>query len=116
MKDQLTIFDDPNEAFNQQKSFHNTTGFKGNILKQAEKHCKTQEVEIYNYFKAVTKKKPGTILTPSMIWKILFQHTGTPITSIRRGITNLTEKGLLEKTERQKPGIYGKPEHYWKLK
>jgi hypothetical protein len=39
-----------------------------------------------------------------------------PITSIRRALTNLTEQGLLVKTDLQRMGAKGKPEYIWKVK
>lgn len=40
----------------------------------------------------------------------------TPITSIRRGMTNLTTRGKLVKTDRTVIGAKGKPENIWKVK
>ncbi len=46
----------------------------------------------------------------------LYPDNGTPLTSIRRAITVLTNKGLLQKTDEQISGVYGKPEYVWKYK
>tara|TARA_R110002020_G_scaffold443766_1_gene655058 strand:- start:42715 stop:42900 length:186 start_codon:yes stop_codon:yes gene_type:complete len=40
----------------------------------------------------------------------------SPITSIRRAITELTSKGKLTKLDRMKKGEYGKNCHCWQLK
>lgn len=112
MDSQLNIFDDPNDAFNQEQSFKNTIGLKGNVLKSANKNCKTQESEILEYFR---KQPEATQLGPSQVWQILFEHTGVPITSIRRAMSNLTNGGFLEKLVVQQIGIYGKPEYFWRL-
>ena len=40
----------------------------------------------------------------------------SPITSIRRAISNLTEAGYLEKTDKMVMGPYGKKVHTWRLK
>ncbi len=37
-----------------------------------------------------------------------------PITSIRRAMTNLSNKGILEKTEDKKTEKYGKANYVWK--
>ncbi len=55
----------------------------------------------------------NTPMSPSMIYKILGQKW--PITSIRRAITNLTDKGKIVKTQKTTKGIYGKKEHLWSL-
>ena len=38
-----------------------------------------------------------------------------PLTSVRRAITNLSSDGELVKTNDKVTGIYGKPEHLWRL-
>lgn len=38
-----------------------------------------------------------------------------PLTSVRRAITNLTDMGLLVKTNVKREGIFGKPCHTWRL-
>lgn len=55
-------------------------------------------------------------LTPSYV------HTQTqwrgrrwPLTSVRARITKLADAGLLVKEDATKPGIYGKPEHVWRI-
>jgi len=39
----------------------------------------------------------------------------SPITSVRRVITNLTGEGVLRKTDHQKEGPYGDPNYTWTL-
>lgn len=57
------------------------------------------------------------IAPPSQVHKLYEQGTGsnTPLTSIRRAITNLCKRGKLYMTDVQSPGIYGKPEYVWKI-
>ena len=38
-----------------------------------------------------------------------------PITSIRRAMTNLTDDGMIVKTQETVKGVYGKNEHLWSL-
>jgi len=57
-------------------------------------------------------------LTPSQATEIYVSLTGkhnTPITSIRRAITDLKIVGKIEKTTDMHLGLYGKPEHFYKL-
>ena len=62
------------------------------ILKLYRKHIFLSATQVYAYF-----------------------DESTPITSIRRAITVLTDKGLLKKTEDFVQGGYGKREHIYKL-
>jgi predicted ArsR family transcriptional regulator len=39
----------------------------------------------------------------------------SPLTSVRRSISNLTADGKLVKTERKVQGPYGRPEYVWRL-
>lgn len=90
-------------------SFHNTNNLKGSELNQAESAAKTQEVIIKDIF-----KEAESGLTASEVFK-MFPSDKTPITSIRRGITNLCTQGTLHKTSSMKLGLYGKPEHVYKV-
>lgn len=55
-------------------------------------------------------------LSPSACWRLYEQHgKHAPLTSIRRSITVLTSAGALQKSEAQVPGLYGSPEHVWRL-
>lgn len=53
---------------------------------------------------------------PSEVWRIgcSFGRTWL-LTSVRRSITNLTEDGVLQKTDVVRDGLYGKSEHCWEL-
>lgn len=52
--------------------------------------------------------------SPSDVHGILFD-SNTPITSVRRSITVLTNKGNLVKTKHKKESPNGRPEHIWRL-
>ena len=95
-------------------SYYNTTnetgdellGFIGKAMNQAE-------VIIGIYQRAEHKS-----LTPSDVWKLWAEYTRLtqpPLTSIRRAISDLELNGKLIKTDLKKDGIYGRPEHFWRL-
>lgn len=65
---------------------------------------------ILEYF----EKYYGREFSPPQIQEALSLYN-TPITSIRRSITNLTNEGKLFKTKNQVKGIYDKPNYTWKL-
>jgi len=91
--------------------YYNTTNQQGKELKNNIKKALTQYDEIKKYF-----RNHKRMFTPSEIWVKLYDIS-TPITSVRRAITDLTNDGVLEKTKRQKPkGLYNRPEYYWRLK
>lgn len=63
---------------------------------------------------AIFKDAPDS-LTPSDVWtRTQWGGRRWPLTSIRRAITELTDKGLLVRESGQKPGLFGKPESLWR--
>jgi hypothetical protein len=89
--------------------YYNTTGLGDEALAERIAQAETQEERIRLYFEA----RPQLHLTPFEIQeKVLPQ---TPVTSVRRAITNLTEQGTLRKTDHMKDGRYGQPNHTWTL-
>jgi predicted ArsR family transcriptional regulator len=91
-------------------SYHNTTHETGKTLAEYEGKAKTQEERILEYF----RNNWHTEMSPSQVQNCLGMH-GTPITSIRRAITNLTTDGKLVKTDKKVKGIYGRAEFTWRL-
>ena len=91
-------------------SFHNTIEATGQTLIDFEAKAKTQEEVILDLFNQYDK----TDLTPDEVL-LLCKFENTPITSIRRAITNLTKQGKLTKTNIQRKGQYGKMTFAWKL-
>ena len=89
-------------------SYYNTNGEKGPDLAKSEEKAQTQEDILMGIFK---NKRD---LSASQAFK-LFPNGNTPITSIRRAITNLTNQGKLIKTQDLRPGLYGKDEHVYKV-
>lgn len=91
-------------------SYHNTTNSSGQTLLIFEEKAQTQEEIILQFFKAYKSD-----YTPDEVMRFL-NFENTPITSIRRAITNLTKKGELIKTSIQRMGSYGKPTYSWRAK
>jgi hypothetical protein len=92
-------------------SYHNTTKLTGTPLADAETHCRNQEEKILFLFRTYDKK-----MTPSEVfkaWQLVWPVI--PLTSVRRGLSNLTRDGKLEMTEELVTGIYGALEHYWQI-
>jgi hypothetical protein len=90
-------------------TYYNTTNQAGAALKRSRKSCGEQETLIAEMFRSHGR------LSPSQAHR-LYPDNATPLTSIRRAITVLTNKGLLQKTDEQVRGVYGKPEYIWKYK
>ena len=90
-------------------SYYNTTSQNGQELKDYTKKAETQEELILKTFQRLK------YLTPSEAWKASGQEQKSPITSIRRAITDLTNSGALIKTEIKKDGLYGRPESVYKI-
>ena len=90
-------------------SYFNTTHSTKPDLAKYEAKAKDQESRILAFFQRV-----GKPYRPSELWAVVFSKT-VPLTSVRRGLTNLTTAGHLVKTSYQRKGLYGRPEYYWKL-
>ena len=91
------------------KTFYNTNKETGEDLKDSISKAKSQEVAVLKIFSNKIN------LSASEAWSIFDSTATTPITSIRRAITNLCKKGELFKTDKTKKGIYGKNEHIYTI-
>ena len=88
--------------------FYNTVGLTGEALANATIRSGTQAEVVLGYFRLMGEA------SPSQVWGDSFDEA-TPITSIRRQITNLTKDGLLVKTGEKTEGLYGLDEYIWRL-
>lgn len=94
-------------------SFFNTVPLRGEELRDAKKRASTQDALVLKIFEGATKP-----LTPSEVHAILtrgFIPEKTPLTSIRRSITSLTDAGLLVKTDQKRKGAFGVTNNTWCL-
>ena len=89
--------------------YYNTNNETGSSLENSRKNTYTQEEIVLKIF--IDNKR----LSASEAWKIYNKKGNTPITSIRRAITNLCGKGKLIKTEGTRDGLYGKKEYIYQL-
>src|SRR4051812_41088979 len=94
-----------------QTTFHNTVNLTGEDLKKAVANASNQEAAILTIYKNTRKKFTA--------WDIHGMCTRAgkkwPITSCRRALTNLMNKGELSKLSEQKIGEYDKPEYYYQI-
>lgn len=90
--------------------YFNTSALSGKELRRYESAAATQDERIAALF----RYHAPSGLTPSQAHRAL--KTSAPITSIRRGITNLAARGVLEKTGEQVQGPHGRPEYKWRAK
>ncbi len=93
-------------------TYFNTTGQSGTALTKFKRAAANQDDKVLDVFKRLSKSK----LTPEQVWLQAGVSDATPITSIRRSLTNLTKRGELVKTDTMKWGPYGRPCHTWTLK
>lgn len=91
--------------------YFNTTNLTHSDLQTATGQAKKQDELVLNFF----KDNPKESFSPDDVHKSIFQDR-TPLTSVRRSVTNLTKEGHLEKTDIKKRGSYGKLTYTWKLK
>ena len=87
----------------------NTTSETGSTLRTYQAHANRQEAAVLALFRQ--RRLP---LSPSQVWRHL-DPDRTPLTSIRRAMTDLTDAGLLERLPVKVEGIYSRPEHLWRL-
>ena len=90
--------------------YHNTTESTGTELRTYQDKAKAQDERIL----AFLKEDPTRPITPSAALNWIFKGE-VPITSVRRALTNLTDRGELVKTNVQVKGPYGRPEFVWRL-
>lgn len=100
------------ELFNRttRQSFHNTIVLKGEALQKRELRTDSQNAQILDFF----KRNPDQSFTPSEIYEHF--NKKWPITSIRRGMTDLTVQDYLVKTKERRAGMFGDLNFAWTLK
>ena len=92
------------------RDYYNTNRLSGDELGSAISAAQSQQDMILAHFRNHPFKK----FAPHEVLNILFNER-TPITSIRRAITNLEKDGHLIKTNHRIKGEYGAPVHTWRL-
>ena len=90
--------------------YFNTTRLRGRQLAGYEIKAKTQNTKVAEFF----RHNPRLEFTPEDIGRLVLP--GTPRTSWGRTLTVNTKKGLLEKTDNQLEGAWGRPIYTWRLK
>ena len=95
---------------------YNTTGLTGQALKSAWARTTAQKDIILGYFQLHPEASlgPSTLLEKLVLCNKIKDNT--PITSIRRAMTDLTTEGYLTKTDVKQRGMYGDNEHLWVLR
>ena len=86
--------------------YHDTTNELANLDKYESKAEKQEDVIL----RFMRSQKSG--VSPEDVHKAVFADD-TPLTSVRRAMTNLTRDGLIIKTDKKKDGIYGRPVGTW---
>jgi Fe2+ or Zn2+ uptake regulation protein len=89
-------------------TYYNTNNEVGEELETSKERALRQQNRILSYFQTFPKEN----FSPQDVWKALYGDK-TPITSVRRAITNLTAAGKLIKTDFWKISDYGKRCHTW---
>jgi len=89
-------------------SFYNTINLTGPDLTAAREACNKQEQRILDLMAV------GQLYTPFEVRGLYNRiYPACPITSIRRAMTNLTDKGYLIKSDKMKAGEFGKNNYCW---
>jgi hypothetical protein len=94
--------------------YYNTTNEVGKDLQDNKDKALTQEQMILNIVEVSTEIMSDFTTSASVISSLdVFKKT--PITSIRRAVTNLVDKGDLTYTGDKRSGLYGRNESIFKL-
>lgn len=94
--------------------YYNTTNEVGQELQENKDKALTQEQMILNKVR-VSTEMDGDFTTSASVVASLEIFQKTPITSIRRAVTNLVNKGDLIYTGDKRSGMYGRNESIFKL-
>ena len=94
--------------------YYNTTNEVGQDLQDNKDKALTQEQMILNKVR-VSTEMDGDFTTSASVVASLGIFQKTPITSIRRAVTNLVNKGDLIYTGEKRSGLYGRNESVFKV-
>ena len=94
-------------------TYFNTTEQDIDFVNKRKAKNKTQEGIVHDLFKSMTTLTASEVLTASKTLNLFSNKV--PITSIRRAMSNLQKEKKLVKTTDTKTGIYGAPEHYYRI-
>lgn len=92
--------------------YHKTVPISERELAVRTKKANDQDRLVLRHF----QQSPNERFSPSQVWTTAFNPQVTPLTSIRRAVTNLTAAGHLEKLEETVQGLYGSREGLWRLR
>jgi len=93
--------------------YHNTSEVSGQVLDKYERKAKTQDELIMAFIKLGVRINWTPSEIEAHVRYMYDKHW--PITSIRRALSNLTKRGLLQKLNTQRNGPHNRPEHCWSL-
>jgi Fe2+ or Zn2+ uptake regulation protein len=93
--------------------FFNTTSESGATVKQFTVKAESQNKRVVRIL-----TEAGTHLSPSEVWAryCKYYNAKTPITSIRRALSDLTKNGVIEMVYVKKIGLFGRPTYQWRVK
>lgn len=112
MHKQKLIFEEEERISAQEPNYFNTTHLEGRDLEKEKQDAKKQEQRIIKIFR--NEKRGLTPWEVNSLYQIYFGAL-IIITSTRRAITTLTNKGILIKTSEKKLGNHKKLNYIWKL-
>ena len=98
------------------KMYYNTTNEKGSLLKANTKQAENQTELTLSVFQTY----PTYTFSADEVWNFLIDNEAineqTPLTSIRRSITDLTNRNRIFKTDKKVLGNAGRKTYTWRLK
>lgn len=92
------------------RSYHRTVSQPAASTAAGEASARRQDDLVLAWFRA----RPWIEASPEDVHAAVMP--AAPLTSARRSVTNLTTRGLLEKTAHTRRGQYGRAVHTWRLR
>ena len=96
-------------------TFYNTTGISGQPLTKATEKAKSEEVLVLEFM----REHPLNSYTACEVWLCLTElgriSSRKPLTSIRRAMNTLLNKGKICKMDARRKGYYGELVHTWRV-
>lgn len=92
-------------------TYYNTVSEQGETLKAYRSKASGQDAKILELF----RKRPEMSYSPFQVLAFADLPVTTPITSVRRSMSNLTKAGLLVRLDAKRKGNFGRNNCTWKL-
>mgnify|MGYP003113815151 CR=1 FL=1 len=97
-------------------TYYDTTNLREQLRHEEYKEMLVRTKKQEHLIQMLADDFVNKTFSPSMMHSTMERYgRKIPITSVRRAMSDLTKQGILEKTDEQGVGYYGKKEYMWRL-